>query len=288
MHVPASAELRAARAALTASAPSPPPTTDSALLALLSDPFGDVDDVRTRLADVAAHLRERADRRSVFATVYTAMTARMQSELDAGRFVDPGWVRRYLVTFGEHYRRALVAFERGDTPPPPWRFVFGASLAGRTLVIQDALCGIAAHVTHDLAFTLREAGIDPDRAAKRRDHRAVNDVLAALTDDVQRTLTETYATAGLADADRLLGTFDESVTMLGLREGRSFAWQAAAGLTDGSALARRAWRWWVRVVSTGVVALVLKPTADPAVGEALREAERGTSLSTLTQGLCRP
>jgi len=96
--------------------------SDAVLLDLVATPFASVSDVNERLARTESYLRERGDRRAVFLTVYSRMTATVQTAIDDGAFLDSEWAASYLVAFAERYRRALVAFERRafESLPRPW------------------------------------------------------------------------------------------------------------------------------------------------------------------------
>ncbi len=249
---------------------------DGQLLDLLGDPFESVADVRERLGATETHLRERSDRRSVFLTVYTRMTANVEEGIGSGLFDDPGWVRAYLVAFADRYRVALVDWERGalDAVPEAWKVAFHASTRGETVLVQDALLGMNAHINYDLTYTLRDVGIDPNRSSKHRDHDRINEVLERLVDVVQRALVDIYGAGGYAAVDDLLGSFDEEFTLVGLTEARSLAWRNAVGLTDTrSRRIRRFVDWRIRVVSTGAGYFLLAPSAEPTVLRALRDVE---------------
>lgn len=282
--VPTRAELRALRHAAPRLLGGPhrprkqsSRAPDEALLDLVAEPFNSVVDARERLQGTEAHFRELGDRRAVFLTVYAAMTAHVEAGIESGTFEDAAWVRRYLVDFANRYRRVLVDVERGNWSalPEPWRIAFGASTGGDTLLIQDALLGINAHINYDLPYSLRDVGIDPDRPAKRRDHDRINMVLERLVDIVQRSLTEVYDAEGYRTLDTSLGSLDEQFTLLGLREARWLAWRNAVGLVEIPwALAREAVHWRIRAVATGAAGFILAPSADPTVLQVLRQVER--------------
>ncbi|WP_142858016.1 DUF5995 family protein [Salinigranum halophilum] len=282
-------ELRAVvdryRGWLTVDIAEPPAHPDPDLSALLASPFSSVDDVHDRLSAAETHLRGEGDRRAVFLTVYAAMTARVRAGLTSGVFDDPEWVRQYLVAFAEYYRRALVAFERGERVAPAWRVAFGASRGGETLVIQDALLGINAHIVNDLTFALDDVGVGTGRERDRRhaDHLAVNTVLKQLADVVQTTLAEVYAAAGLTEVDELFGRFDERATLVGLRTARAFAWENAVSLADWPRLAPLV-RWRVRTVSAGAAYALLAPGLDSTVLEQLVAVERGEPVLAALSG----
>jgi hypothetical protein len=255
--------------------PAPDHDPDPALVDRLTRPFDTVDDAFERLRDLEIRLRVAGDRRAVFLTVYTRMTAAVRAAIDDGRFADPAWMRRYTVTFADYYRRAFLAFERGEEAvPAPWRVAFGTALAGDALVAQDAFLGVNAHINYDLALTLRDLGIDPARRRKRADHDRIDAVLADLVDAQQAALADLYA-PGLSAVDATLGRFDEALSLVSMTEGRAWAWRTAVALTDvDPAPARAAVRWLHRMAATGSAHVVRSPPVDPAVLAALRRAER--------------
>ncbi|WP_435345921.1 DUF5995 family protein [Haloarchaeobius sp. HRN-SO-5] len=253
----------------------PPETPDPALVGPVDRPFDSIPDAADRLSRLETRLRDREDRRSVFLTIYVQMTREVHDGIRGGRFADPDWMRRYLVTFANYYRRAFLAFERGnlDAVPDPWRLAFGSAVDGQTLVVQDAFLGVNAHINHDLALALHDVGIDPNRDQKYADHRAINGILARLVDVQQEVLERTYA-AGVDDVDAIFGRFDESLTLRSMTEGREQAWRVAVVLTDvGVAAARSVARWVLRATATGGGFFVLSPHLDPSVVRTLRTVE---------------
>jgi hypothetical protein len=262
---------------------SPDPT----LVGVAERPFDGVDDAFDRLRILERRLREAGDRRAVFLTIYTRMTAAVRDAIDGGRFTDPDWMRRYTVTFADYYRRAFLAFERGDVDavPDPWLVAFSTAVTGSALVAQDAFLGINAHINYDLALTLRDVGIDPHRRRKHADHRVIDDVLTDLIDAQQVALADFYA-PGLADVDATLGRFDEALSLFSMIEGRTGAWRIATVLTDVRwSLARRYVRWVLRTTATGAAVFVRSPPVDPRILVALREVERNRSLDDVLASL---
>jgi hypothetical protein len=249
---------------------------DPALVELTEPPFETVEGTLERLETLEARLRERGDRRAVFLTVYVRMTRAIRANVERGRFADPAWMRRYTVAFADYYREAFLAFERGrlGRVPAPWRIAFDTAVRGEALVVQDAFLGINAHINYDLALTLLDVGIDPDRAAKREDHRAVNGVLRRLIDAQQDALSDLYA-PGVADVDETLGRLDEVFALLGMTEGREQAWRVAVVVTDADLPPVRTYaRWVLRATATGGAAFVLSPTVDAGAMAKLRRVER--------------
>ncbi|MFT4884403.1 MAG: hypothetical protein ACI8U4_001919 [Natronomonas sp.] len=253
----------------------PPSEADRALLDLVETPYETVESAAERLTELEAALRERGDRRAVFLTIYVEMTHVVHDGIETGRFNDPGWMREYLVTFANYYRRAFYAFERGDVDavPDPWRVAFGSAIAGENLLLQDAFLGVNAHINYDLALTLEEVGIDPNRSQKYADHSAIDDILARLVDAQQEALADVYA-AGIDDVDAVFGRLDETLTLRSMTEGREQAWRIAVVHTDtGLPPIRSLAHWILRVTATGGAFVVLSSHLDPEVHRTLRQIE---------------
>lgn len=293
-YVPTLNELRAIGFALRSSPPVEPAARagapDQDILDLTTDPFSSLDDTYDRLTDLEDLLRDRGDRRSVFLTVYTRMTHAVIERIRADGFNDPAWATKYLVAFANRYRDALNRFERDQLPivPEPWQLAFGASLGGETLVLQDALLGINAHINYDLTYTIRDVSVDPNRQAKLADHNTINEVLHQLIDIVQELMDEVYDAAGVSELDTLLGRVDEMLTFAGLTESRALAWRNAVLLTD----ARFGWvesyvHWRVRVVSTGGAYVILAWDTDHPAFRALRKVEEDETIATITDEIRR-
>lgn len=254
---------------------NPPQAPDPALLEVVDRPFESVALVADRLSRLEAILREHGDRRAVFLTIYTQMTREVAAGIEEGQFANPDWMRRYLIAFANYYRRAFVAFERGRLTdvPAPWRIAFGAALHGDTLIIQDALLGVNAHINYDLALAISEIGIDPDRDTKYADHRRINDILRRLIDAQQAALSDLYA-AGIDDFDTMAGRLDESLMLLSMTNGREQAWRIAVILADvGIELVSSYARWVLRTTATGGAVFTLSPHIEPATLRVLRHIE---------------
>ncbi|MEA5388045.1 DUF5995 family protein [Haloarculaceae archaeon H-GB11] len=254
----------------------PPADPDDELVAETVEPYDSVADAEARLERLEQRLLDRGDRRAVFLTIYSRMTSRIRTRLDGGAFANTEWMRAYTTTFANYYRRAFLAFERGDlgAVPDPWRIAFGTAFRGDALVMQDAFLGINAHVNYDLALTLRDVGIDARRATKRADHFAVDDMLTRLVDVQQRLLAEVYA-PGVADIDATFGRLDERLSLLGITEGREQAWRVAVVLEDAAwPPIRSAARWVLRATATGGAVVIRNAGLHPHLLDRLRRLER--------------
>ena len=249
--------------------------TDPDLLTRLEEPFESVDDVRTRLEWTEEHLLTTDDRRAVFLTVYTEMTAVTIREIRADTFADSEWMKQYVIRFAEYYRRALLGYERGDIErvPDPWIVALSTALRSEALVVQDAFLGINAHINVDLALTLSNIGVTPNRSRKYADHNRINRILERLVAVQQELLSERYA-PGLERVGDRLGELDVLGASVGLASARETAWRVAVVRSDARWSAMNGFTsWLLNRSATGAAYLLLKPDADPSTMRLLRDIE---------------
>jgi len=258
----------------------PAPTAgpgDPTLLALVAEPYTDVDAVHSGLHELLSAFEAREDRRAVFLSIYARMTDAVGRRIDRGAFVDPDWVGDYLVAFANRYRVAVRGFEAGDADAvaAPWQLAFEAAADGDALVLQDAMLGVNAHINYDLALALDDAGVDTDRAAKYADHCAIIDVIAGLVDEAQAGLADRDAD-GLATLDSTLGRLDEWATVATIDECRDSAWRTAVAMRSRYRCRRRLARWLNDRTATGAAHLIGSSRANDRVHGALADLERST------------
>lgn len=254
---------------------SPATDPDPGLVDIVERPFESATDAIDRLSRLETELRSRNDRRAVFLTVYTRMTREVHDGIEFGTFADPDWMRRYVVAFANYYRRAFLEFERGnyEAVPDPWRIAFGTAVRGDALVAQNAALGVNAHINYDLALTLDDIGIDPNRERKHDDHQAVNGILVRLIDIQQRALADLYASL-VDEVDDAFRRVDEAVSLLLMMEGRAQAWRMATVLADaGVPPVPFCVRGALRATATGAAFFIRNPYLDPDLLGKLRAAE---------------
>lgn len=247
-------------------------------MALVDEPYADVDDAHRRLDLLLSTFEERADRRSVFLSIYARMTAAVADRIRDGYFEDAEWVSDYLVAFANLYRQAVCDYESGnhEAVAEPWWLAFDAAVRGDALVLQDAALGVNAHINYDLALTLDRVGIEPARARKYRDHERITDIIGDVVDEAQSSLAERDA-AGLETLDESLGRVDEWLLVVGIDGCRDSAWRTAAALQSGSSFRRRLARWRNDVTSTGAAHLLLSSQTSARIHETLLSLERSST-----------
>jgi hypothetical protein len=236
------------------------------------------------LACLEEHFLATGDRRAIFASVYALTTLRMAQSIDGGDYTNTAWMQNYQTTFANYYRKALHDYEVGNASavPEPWRIAFDAAASGETLIIQDALLGMNAHINFDLPFAIEKVKISPNTTSRYLDHTRVNDVLAEVGDEIIAALGSLYG-SNYATLDAALGPADELFLSVGMATARQNAWNNAVSLTNSS------WwnRWivvdWIDAGATSSANLTLALTLAPSVRDALRAVEGSNPGSTFCQ-----
>src|SRR4051812_9651453 len=113
----------------------------------IDQPFGDPDEVVRAITGIRNVFLEAHDRRAIFATAYLEMTQTLRGYLKADIFHDTLWVKKYMVSFANLYRLALLNYEQGNVAavPKAWRISFDTSINNQGYVILDLLLGVHAH-----------------------------------------------------------------------------------------------------------------------------------------------
>lgn len=254
--------------------PGKNPLDDEALVDALTPPYRSIEDVVAGLARLEAVLHPFRDLRGVFATAYLRITRAIESDLDSAGFANTEWMAQYLVSFGNLYREALLAYEQGrkEDVPRCWEIAFDAARAREGLVIQHLTLGINAHINHDLALALGTAGIDP-RDQCYADHVLVNSILALSTDALKKDVARMYAPV-LSRVDRLVGRADDDLVNFSIPRAREHAWVMAVALaTAPTERERRLVRVALDEQAAVLARLIMSsPTRNPAFLAVVRAA----------------
>jgi len=251
----------------------------------LALPYQTVDHVVAAFGELEGHFRRAGDRRCIFLTLYGVVSTAIRERIARRAFRDTAWVERYAVAFANLYRVALQDYEAAQLArvPKAWRICFDAAKAGDGLVLQDVLLGVNAHVNNDLPLALTSISIDPDRAGRYRDHSAVNEVLASVTDRATERLAALYA-PGLRRLDEAAGQVDELLSAFSLDVARESAWEGAVALTGAPGGEARAITSRLISARAAVVARLLRaPSHSPAFVRASRLLEQQPDWRTILE-----
>src|SRR5436305_13319758 len=132
-------------------------------------------------------LQRAGDWRAVFAKTYLRTTEQiLVATRTAGVFENPAWIVEIDCDFARRYFDASDRFDAGGDCPVPWRLAFSGAVTKRTLIVQDVLLGMNAHINYDLPHSLHAtvpANLDAaGLEAYRRDNLVLNRVLSSSID----------------------------------------------------------------------------------------------------------
>jgi len=202
--------------------------------------------VTERMQQLIDEWQARNDRRAAFLACYHVMTANMLAAIEQGEFNDPEWVSSWLHHFAGYYFNALDEYEQGDpTTPSVWRQTFDAASQPGTLILQNLMLGVNAHINYDLIFALVDM-LEPEwyqlssdqRQERYDDHCQVNAVIQRSIDAVQDTIIEPGDPL-MEFADWLLGPTDEWAVSRLISGWRESVWQHAKSLLEAADLEER-------------------------------------------------
>jgi hypothetical protein len=183
---------------------------------------------------LAQAMETASDRRAIFLNCYLRMTQNVIGAIKAGEFNDSAWVQTLLHRFADYYFEALTAFDLASpTTPAVWQLTHRAAAQTGTLVLQNLLLGVNAHINYDLVFTLVEL-LEPEwgqlaasqLAARYADHCHVNDIISRTIDAVQDEVVEHYSPL-LDVVDKMMGPVDEWLISRLLTDWREEVWNEA-------------------------------------------------------------
>ncbi len=216
------------------------------------------DDGRAAIGELIAGMRRQleamtaaSDPKRFFHGTYLRTTITVAADIDAGGFLDAGWMRRWDVVFAGYYLDALDRDRAGAPVPGPWRVAFRAAGGppGRPALepVRHVLLGMNAHINYDLPQALLQV-ITPDEfddpgvlAARHRDHERLDRVLHEQIDAEDVALR---AVSRVRLIDRMMRPANQAATRRLLAESRAKVWDNAIVLNrarrDGAAAYRAA------------------------------------------------
>jgi len=161
---------------------------------------------------------------AVFNRMYLRVTELVRDRLVEGSFGNPVFVTRLDLVFAGLYLDAV----RAGTPDASWAPLFATRLQPGRVPIQFALAGMNAHINHDLPLavvtTCRQLGLTPDTPGVEADYHRVNDLLAAVQEDVRRSFLDGIA---LAVDEQYAGPVANLVSGWSISRARDAAWTNA-------------------------------------------------------------
>lgn len=216
-----------------------------------------IDDVVDGLVAVVRDARRDGDRVGYFAALYRQVTVEVRTGIHEGLFDDGPRMDRFDTLFGNRYFDALAAWRRDRSGPRCWRETFGLLHDPDTVIVQHLVLGVSAHINLDLAVAAARTAPGDAVHGLRRDFLLINDILARVVLDVQRSVGAVSPYLRLLD--ELGGRTDERVLDFSIRRSRQEAWHNAVVLAGQDAAEQEATTDLLDVRSAVLARLIARP-----------------------------
>ncbi len=181
-----------------------------------------IDEVLAILSQIIADCAARRDPLGYFPALYRQVTLRVKAGIEQGFFDDGPRMDRFDARFANRYLAAYEAFTTGGLPSKCWQVAFGATRSGKTIILQDLLVGINAHINLDLGVAAGEAFQGAALQGFRGDFDKINQILAALVPPVEAVIARFSPLFGILE--RLGGRDALEVLNFSLDAARDDAW----------------------------------------------------------------
>jgi hypothetical protein len=205
--------------------------SDENLLQIVSTPVSTVQDVVGVMTRLDTELADD-DGLKWFNKLYLIVTQAVGERTKDHVWNDPVWLNRLDVVFAGLYFSAIrdVVIAPASVHKP-WDVLFDARRNPHIMRVQFAICGMNAHINHDLQFGLIRTGEDLNippvtGSPQHQDFEFVNSILESVVEEVKKILI-----AGeLEKIDHKLGRIDDILAIWGVKQAREVAWRGGESL----------------------------------------------------------
>jgi hypothetical protein len=164
-----------------------------------------------------------------FNLLYLFVTQAVEGRAPAAGWQDPVWLGRLDVVFAQLYFAAIAnATQDPALVPRAWQALLEARFRPGVDRVQFALCGMNAHINHDLPLAVVQTGEELNlpptpQSAQHDDFKTVNTLL----DVVEPEAMQFLATGPLGQIAQDLGRIGQILAMWNVRKARETAWTNA-------------------------------------------------------------
>ena len=190
-------------------------------------PAKTIDEVLLQLDDIINQVVADNNFLVAFAYVYLETTKKVKNAIEDGRFEDPERMEKMDVTFANLYIKAFNDFQISNKISQTWKFSFDAKNEKLSL-IQHILLGMNAHINMDLAIAAASVANGKGIIDLKGDFMVINEILAELTDIMQKGLGKVSILMKLLDFFGFRS--DEKIINFSIKKARDYAWLNAMEL----------------------------------------------------------
>ncbi len=139
-----------------------------------------IDEVIRQQSAIVADNKARKDPLGYFPALYRQVTLKIRDGIAQGYFDDNPRMNTFATRFANAYLLAYGQYGAHQNPSRAWKFAFDRATQGQTIILQNLLLGINAHINLDLGVVAGTMFTPAELPDFHADFDRVNDVLAAL------------------------------------------------------------------------------------------------------------
>jgi hypothetical protein len=184
-----------------------------------------ISDVVSWLDEIVLACENTQNRMGYFAALYKRMTVSVATGITNGSFQDGARMEKLDLVFAQRYLDAFDAFQHKAVCSSSWQYAFDNCADTSLTVIQHLLMGINTHINLDLAIAAAAIAPGDSIFALEEDFNRINNVIAALVNDIQESLCQVWAPMRLLTA--IANHRQEAVLNFNIDIARKTAWANA-------------------------------------------------------------
>lgn len=184
-----------------------------------------IDDVIEHLEHIIQNSIEEESTLGFFAALYQKVTITVKNKLGTNYFDDDARMEQLDVIFANRYLIAYANHKQGKTISKSWQATFNASTTWSPIVLQHLLLGMNAHINLDLGIAAAQVTSPTTINNLQSDFNKINDILAALINDVLADLSEIWPT--LLKILKFTNKVDDFLINFSMELARDGAWTFA-------------------------------------------------------------
>ncbi len=188
-------------------------------------PVADIDGVLSRLETIIADTKQRRDPLGCFAALYRQVTLRVRDGITNGLFDDGPRMSRFDAQFANAYFTAYRQFTSQQRPSRSWKLAFDLARSDDTIILQDLLLAINAHINLDLGVVTGTTFGPAQLKGFHDDFDRINDILASLIPLARKTVEQ--FSPRLTELTAIGGPEVELTLQFSVDVARDEAWRAA-------------------------------------------------------------
>jgi hypothetical protein len=188
-----------------------------------------IQEVINELESIIAKCIEQNSRAGYFAVLYHRVTCRIKEGIEKKEFEDNTRMELLDVLFAKRYIDAWHGWKNGQLITKSWQAAFDVIANNNTVIMQHLLAGINAHINLDLGIAAVETMKGYTMDGVQKDFNSINNILAALVDEVQDNIGKVSAL--MPWVDRFCRGYDEMLVCFSINTAREGAWMFANELS---------------------------------------------------------